>query len=220
MMVTCEIQDHVAVVTIDDGKVNAVSHTFLDAMSDALNAAEADAKAVLIRGRDGMFSAGFDLKEFKKGPVATQALVTKGAAMMLRLFTHPQPLVVACTGHAVAAGAFILLACDTRLGAKGDFKIGLNETAIGFTLPVFGFELAKARLSKRHLTDAVVQARLYSPVEARDAGFLDSVHFPEVLQAVALDTAKQLGALPGDAYTNNKRGVRADVAARIKASLR
>ncbi|MGR8947772.1 MAG: crotonase/enoyl-CoA hydratase family protein [Gammaproteobacteria bacterium] len=218
-MTSCAIENGIAIISLDEGKANAVSHSLIDAVNDGLDKAESDAKAVIIRGKPGIFSAGFDLKEFKKGPVATDALVKRGTEILLRIFLHPQPVIAECTGHAIAAGAFILLAADTRFGAHGDFKIGLNETAIGFELPVFGFEFAKARLSKRHLQAAVVQAQLYDPRTAIDVGYFDAVHDEDSLHNAAMDSAKALAKLPADAYGKNKRGLRREIAAVIKASL-
>lgn len=209
----------VAVLSLDDGKANAVGHAFIDAVNGGLDRAEKDAKAVVIAGRPGVFSAGFDLKEFEKGEDATLALVERGARMLLRIFSHPQPVVAACTGHAIAAGAFVLLASDTRVGVEGDFRIGLNETAIGMALPTFGFELAKSRLSKRAQTAAAIQATLYEPTAARDAGFLDEVVAPDALSECAMRHAAALAAYPGEAYAANKLGIRAESIATIRTSL-
>lgn len=218
-MTSCVVENNIATISLQEGKANAVGHALIDAVNAGLDEAEANAKAVLIRGSEGIFSAGFDLKEFKNGPDATKALVKRGAEMLLRIFMHPQPVVAECTGHAVAAGAFILLAADTRFGAEGDFKIGLNETAIGFELPVFGLELAKARLSKRHLQSAVVQAELYDPSQAVDAGYLDLALPLTDLHGAALERVTTLAELPGDAYAQNKRGLRSEIAAVIQSSL-
>ena len=155
------IENGVAVLAFDDGKANAVGYDFIEHMEQGLDKAASDATAVVIAGREGLFSGGFDLAELRKGAEAANALVDRGARMLLRLFSHPQPVVAACTGHAVAAGAFILLSCDTRVGADGDFSIGLNETALGMSFPVFAIELTHARLSKRHVTAAFVQSTRY-----------------------------------------------------------
>ncbi len=218
-MLNYQIEGDVAIVGLDDGKANAVGHNFIDAMNEGLDKALSDASAVMITGRPGVFSAGFDLKEFEKGPQATTALVNKGANMLLRVFTHPQPVVAACAGHAVAAGAFLLLAADTRVGTAGDFKIGLNETAIGMTLPVFGLQLAAARLSKRHQTASTIQGQLFEPGEALDAGFLDALTSADTLAEVALARATELATLPGDAYAANKLAVREPYLKVIQASL-
>ncbi|MEM7097239.1 MAG: crotonase/enoyl-CoA hydratase family protein [Pseudomonadota bacterium] len=218
-MLDYKLVGKVGVIGLDDGKANAVGHNFVDAMNEGLDRAEAEASGVLITGRPGLFSAGFDLKEFENGPEATSALVNKGAHMLLRLFRHPQPVVVACAGHAVAAGAFTLLACDVRIGAEGDFKIGLNETAIGMSLPVFGIQLASARLSKRWQTQCVVQAQMLSPEEAQNAGFLDQVVAPDALIDTALSTATTLAELPTPAYAFNKRALREPYIKIIEDSL-
>lgn len=213
------LEGEVAVIGMDDGKANAVGHALIDEVNEGLTQSLAEAKAVVIVGRPGLFSAGFDLKEFENGPEATRALIAKGARMMLRLFSHPQPVVAACTGHAIAAGAFMLLASDTRIGAQGEFKIGLNETAIGMTLPVFALELSKARLSKRHQSAAVIQAQLFSPDAATDVGFLDEVVAAEQVLARAIEVANVFAAYPGSAYGANKLALRAAAIATIEASL-
>ena len=214
-----ELSDSVAVLHLDDGKANAVGHDLIDAMHESLDRALNEASAVVLHGREGVFSAGFDLKEIRKGPDAAAGLVGKGAHMFLRLFTHRQPVIVACTGHAIAAGAFMLLAADTRIGAAGEFKIGLNETAIGMTIPVFGRELARARLDPRHLTRAYVQAQLYDPDGAMAAGYLDRVLPAEQVLDGALTEAATLGELPVASYGQNKLDIRQAHIAAIEASL-
>ena len=218
-MLDYRLEDHTALLQLDDGKANVVGHAFIDAVTEGLDRATSEAQAVVIAGRPGRFSAGFDLDELQKGPEAAGKLVGRGARLLLRLFTHPQPVVAACTGHALAAGAFVLLSCDTRIGAAGDFKIGLNETAIGMSLPVFGFELAKARLSRRYLTPAVTQAKIYDPEAAAAIGFLDEVVDGDHVIERALAEANELGSYSTDAYSANKMGLRSEAAAAIEASL-
>src|SRR3954471_11940875 len=131
----------VAVITVDDGKANAYSPDVLRAISEAFDQAETDgASAVLLQGRPGRFSAGFDLSIMTSGVEPMRALVTQGAELLLRIFTFPAPVVTACTGHALAAGALVLLVSDVRVGAEGKYKIGLNEVAIGMGLPIFAVE--------------------------------------------------------------------------------
>ncbi len=210
----------VAILTADDGKANAVGYEFISTMNEALDRVEKDAKAVVIVGRPGRFSGGFDLSVMKSGGVEEALkLVGQGGKMLLRMFSFPKPVVAACTGHAIAAGAFMLLSSDTRYGVGGDFKIGLNETAIGMTLPVFGFQLAKARLSKRHLTASAIQAKLYDPAGAVDAGFLDEIVPDDQLVSRAVETAAALGAMPADAYKGNKLGIRQEFIDIIAKSL-
>jgi len=213
------LSEAVARLTFDDGKANAVGHDLLDGMNEGLDRAVEEAKSVLIVGREGVFSGGFDLKELQKGAAASKALVDKGARTLLRLFSHPQPVVMACTGHAVAAGGFLLLTADSRIGGTGDFSIGLTETALGMTFPVFGRELARARLDPRHLTRSFVQSYVYNPDEAVQAGYLDRVlPMDQVVDAAAAEAAR-LGGLPAAAYGHNKRDIRGSHIAAIEASL-
>ena len=218
-MLNYELVDKVAVITMDDGKANAVSHGFIDGLTDGLDRAETEAKAVVIFGRSGVFSAGFDLKEIGKGPAESKALVDRGAALLLRLFTFPLPVVTASAGHAIAAGALLMLASDTRIGVAGEAKYGLNETAIGMTLPPFGLQIGLCRLSKRYQTEAMIQAKLYDGDEALKVGYLDHVVAAEQLQVAAMAKATELAQLPSDAYAAMKLLVRQQYIDVIAASL-
>ena len=147
--VTCTIEDGVAVVRLDDGKVNVVSHRVIELLHAALDRSLEEATAVAIIGREGKLSAGFDLTEMTAGIERTQALVGAGGHLLMRIYGHPQPVVLGVTGHALAAGALLCLSCDVRIGGDGPAKIGLNETAIGMGLPHYAVELAQERLTTR-----------------------------------------------------------------------
>lgn len=214
-----QLNGDVAVLTFDDGKANAIGNAFMDAMIDGLSRAQQEAAAVVITGRAGLLSGGFDLKEIEKGAEAVKAMMKKGSNMFYRLFSHPQPLIIACTGHAIAAGAFLLLTADNRIGAAGDFKIGLNETAIGSTFPVFGIQFARTRLTPAYLTRSFVQSESFSPEEAMAAGFLDEVQPPESVMETAMDLAQRLGKLPARVYAQNKLDIRKPAIDAIRASL-
>jgi enoyl-CoA hydratase len=127
--------------------------------------------------------------------------------------------VAACTGHAIAMGVFILHACDTRVGASGAYKIGANETINGMVLPLFARELSRDRLNARHMTKAIVQAFIYDPVEAVEAGYLDVLTELDKVEAQAVTIAGMLAQLPGHAYHGNKMAVRSATIDRIKASF-
>lgn len=220
-MMDLHYHDGVAHIAINDGKANAVSFDFLAAMNKALDEIDgnADAKAIVISGKPGMFSAGFDLKVMTAEPARAGELVQGGGKMLMRLFTHKLPVVGAVTGHAMAAGAFLCLACDTRIGTAGDFKIGLNETAINMVLPVFGLEMAKCRLNNHKLTEAFIQATLYGPDDAVDVGFLDKVLPADDVLDAALGEAARLGELPQGAYHGNKMLLRKPFADVVEPSL-
>ena len=213
------LRDRVAVIRLDDGKANGLSHAVLELLHGHLDRAEQEAGAVLLLGRPGRFSGGFDLATMRSGIDAVRGLVRAGAELFLRLCEYPRPVVAGCTGHAVAAGAILLLSADARLGAEGDFKIGLSEVALGMTLPIFAFELARERLSKRHFVRATSQAELYAPAAAVDAGFLDRVVPAAELEAAALAEARRLAELPQPAFGETKAAVNRAAVARVRASL-
>jgi enoyl-CoA hydratase len=204
------LHENIATLTFDDGKANAVGQQFLDEINSGLDRAEAEkASAVILRGREGMFSGGFDLGEFKKGPEQGLAMVKRGFELLVRLYSYPLPLVAACTGHGVAMGAFIIMACDSRIGARGNFKMTLPETAIGMDLPPILLELAASRISRRHMTRVALQSEVYNPEQAVEAGFTDEVVDADQLDARAMEVAQQLAKLPQTQYATNKLSVRA-----------
>ncbi len=216
---TYRLDDGVAVVTLDDGKANALSPAMLDDLEAALQRAESEAKALLLFGRPGRFCAGFDLKHMMSSPQAAQDLVKRGAGFFLNLYGSKLPVVLGCTGHALAGGALLLLCGDTRVGVEGPFKIGLNETSLGMQLPILGQELARDRLDPRQLTAAVVQARIYDPSGAAAAGYLDQVVAGEELVATAMAEARRLATLPGSAYGGTKQTLRAATIEHIRNTL-
>lgn len=214
-----ELTDSIAVITMDDGKANALSSPMMMQLDDALSRAQKEAKAVVLAGRPGRFCAGFDLKVMMSGPENARALVAEGAALLLRIYQFPRPFVVACTGHAVAGGALVLLSGDTRIGVAGEFKLGLNEVAIGMTVPILAQELARDRLAPTNLTEAVLQSRMYDPQQAVAVGFLDEVVDGAALMATVMGRAATLAKLPDKAYAQTKRRLRESTTALIRRTL-
>jgi len=185
MTVTYELRDRVAIITIDDGKANIVTHDIAAALSHSLNKAESEASTVVLAGRPGRFSAGFDLSVMTSGTEAARGLLKAGADVALQIHGLRIPVVIASTGHALAMGAILLLAADIRVGAEGNYKIGLNEVAIGMPVPRFAIALARATLATTSLNAAINLATIYNPTGAVSAGYYDEV----VAEDAVLDTA-------------------------------
>lgn len=219
-LVTYDLDDAIATITMDDGKANAFSIPMLEALHGAFDAAERDHAVVVITGREGRFSAGFDLAVFTAGdPGRLAHMLTLGATLVERVLAFPRPVVVACTGHAIAAGSFLPLAADARLGADGPFRIGLNEVQIGITVPTFAIELARQRLHPAHFDRAVVNATMYGPADAVTAGFLDRVVAPEALHAEALAVAATLSQLNPEAHLATKLRARGPAIRTLRAAI-
>jgi enoyl-CoA hydratase len=217
--VTYELHGDVATIAMDDGKVNALSTRMLTAVHEALDRAERDGAVVVLSGRERYFSAGFDLAVFSTGGEQVLEMLTLGATLAQRILAHPRPVVAACSGHAVAAGSFLLLAADVRIGADGPFKLGLNEVAIGLTVPWFAIELARHRLAPAYFDAAVVRAAMFDPHEAVVAGLLDRVAEPEQLQAAALTAARELAKLDAAAHAATKLRARARALEAVRSAI-
>ena len=210
----------VALVTLDDGKANAFGPPMIAAVDAMLDRAADEAKAVVLTGRPGVFSGGFDLNVLRGGDMEkARAMGIAGARLMMRLYGSPQPVVVAASGHAVALGALCVLTGDHRMAADGDFRFGLNEVAIGRALPPFAWLLARERLSKRALTHAALTARMYDPEGARDAGFVDAVVPAGDLRDAAVEKAAQLAEFDANAFSAMKRDLRGEGIDAVLAGL-
>lgn len=222
MTITLEKHGGVGVVTMNDGKANIFNPQSVDALNSVLDQIEADEAitSVVITGMPGKFSAGFDLKYFANAtPEDALALVDTGGRVAHRVFNLGKPTIAAITGHAIAMGVFLALACDRRIDIRGDFLVGANETVNGMVVPRFAMELVKFRLKPNFLDEAVIGAKLYSPDEAVEVGYFDAVTTPEALMPTVMQTAETLGALPGHAYAGNKRLVREIPLAKMAESL-
>jgi enoyl-CoA hydratase len=212
-------EENYCLIRLDDGKANAISPQLAAEFNAALDKAEAAAKVVIIAGRAGKFSAGFDLSVMGQGGDPMMALLRTGAGLSLRMLRFPTPVIIACSGHALAMGALLLLSVDYRIGIEGNYKIGLNEVAIGMTLPYFGVELAQSRLATTHLNRAVMQAEVFDPAGAVEAGYLDETVAPEELLDRATAHAQQLAGLDMPAHRATKERVRAGLYSALEEAI-
>src|SRR5581483_10281230 len=200
--VSCTLRDGIARIALDDGKVNALSISTLGALRAAMERAEREADVVMLSGRDAAYAmvrAGFELAE--------------------QVLASPRPVVIACTGHAVAMGAFLLLSGDYRIGADGPFRITANEVAIGLTMPRAAVEVLRQRLTPAHFNRAALLAEPYAPADAVAAGFLDRVVEPEQLPQAASDVAQALRGLDLRAHAATKQRARAATLAALRAAI-
>ncbi len=218
-LLTYEHRERVARITLDDGKVNALSIAMLREIHSALDQAEADGAVVALGGREGFLSAGFDLKVFRSEPERLGEMLRLGAELCERLLSFPTPVLVASSGHAIAAGSFLLLAADARIGVEGPFDIGLNEVRIGLTLPLFVIELARYRLVPAHFSQALVTARMYRPEEAVEPGFLDRAVAPGDFEEACEVAAADLASLNPEAHSATKLRVRGAALEALHAAI-
>ncbi len=219
-LVSITEEERHCLLQMDDGKANALSFDLLAAINESLDRAAGLGKVVVIAGRPGKFSAGFDLAVMNQGGEGMIRILQEGASLSRRLLGFETPVVAAVSGHALAMGALLALSCDYRVGLLGDYKIGLNEVAIGLTMPYFAVELARARLSPAHLTRAVGLAQIYDPEGAVEAGYLDEAVDGDSLLPRAQAVADQLAALDAEAHRNSKARVREPLLAALETAVR
>ncbi|MDO6743469.1 crotonase/enoyl-CoA hydratase family protein [Tenacibaculum soleae] len=212
-------KDNYAIITLFNGKVNAISHEVIDTLNSLLDKAEQEKKTVILTGQSGMFSAGYDLKSMTASPESALELVTKGSKLSHRMLSFPLPIITACSGHAIAKGAFLLLSADYRLGTEGDFKIGLNEVMIGMTMHNAGIEIAKARLAPVYFERSVNNSEIYNPKDAITAGFLDKIVPENHLLPTAIKIAEMFSSLNLKAHAATKLKVRKNYLDSLKEAI-
>ena len=218
-LVSYQAQDSVATIRMDDGKANVLSAQMLAELGAALDRAEADRAVVVLTGRPGMFSAGFDLAVLKAGGAPSLAMVQAGFRLAIRLLSFPAPVLIACTGHAIAMGSFLLLSGDYRVGADGPYKITMNEVAMGIPMPRVAIEICRQRLAPAHLTRAVMLAEVYMPGDAVAAGLLDRVVPAAELPGAASGAAAGLAGLDLAAHAATKLRARDQALSAIRSAF-
>ena len=210
-----QLADGIATLRMDDGKANIWGFAMIDALNEALDKALAEQAVVVVTGRTGMFSGGFDLAVIKAGGADIGRMMMAGGAILQRLITFPRPVMAAVTGHAVAMGALSLLAFDVRIAVAEGARIQLNESQIGLAIPYFGLELGRAKLSLPHQSLAMASANAYTPSEAVAAGYLDAIAPVVDFEAAVLARAQALTRLDPKAFAETKRRMNLPLIARI-----
>lgn len=214
-----ENADGVAVVRLQAGKANAMNPAFLEAGAAALDKA-AGARALVLTGYDRFFCAGLDLVTLPQLPRPRMLdFVRQFDRLVLRLFTWPAPVVAAVNGHAVAGGCILALACDVRLMARGQWKMGLNEIELGLPFPASALEVARAAIPAAHLDTMLYGGQLYGPDEMHAKGVVDGLADPASVVLEAREVAQHLAARPAPAFAGIKAGLRGPSVARIQAEM-
>ena len=218
-LVHYSLQDNVATIRIDDGKRNALSPEVLREIYDALDQAESDRAAVILTGRESVFSAGFDLKVMKRGGIEALRMLRLGYSLTARIMSYPHPVIVACNGHALAMGVFLMLSADYVIGSRGDFKIAANEVAIGMTMPRVAAATLRNRLDPAAFQRAVTLAEYFDPESAMQAGFFDEL--VDLAELMSRAEARMNDAMELDprAHTVSKRRIRKALVRKIRFSV-
>ena len=202
---TLTTEGDVSIITLNDGKANVFSPEMSSTVSNLLDQVPGDKGSLVITGRPGIFSAGFDLKIISSGDAdAVAAMVKAGFTLLARIYNFPRPVIAACSGHGVALGAFLLWCADYRLGAKGQFIVQANETRNNMSIPTPILEISKSRISKTHWYRAILNAEAYPVEKAIEPGYLDEVTEPDNLMIRAMEVANDLATLGHPHYKLTK----------------
>jgi enoyl-CoA hydratase len=204
-LATLIIENDISIITLDDGKANVFSPKMIQDINDCLDQVPTQNGALIITGRDGMFSAGFDLKIISAGEMsAITEMTTNGFKLLSRIFSFPRPVLGACSGHGIALGTFLLCCCDYRIGVKGEFMIGANEMRTNMVIPTPILELIKFRVSNSHKYRAILGAEMYSIEGGIEAGLIDEIVDPENLMEASMHKIKDLSSMGHPSYTLTK----------------
>ena len=219
-LATFSQENDISIIALDDGKANVFSSAMIEDINRCLDKVPTDKGSLIITGRVGILSGGFDLKTISSGDMkAIHEMTSSGFRLLSRILSFPRPVICACTGHAIALGTFLLCCCDFRIGAKGDFMIGANEMRTNMVIPIPILELIRFRVSERHKYRAILGAEMYSIETAVDAGLMDQAVEQEKLMEMAFQKAEDLAAMGHPSYSLTKELFINDVATKINNAL-
>ena len=218
---TFKKEEDISIITLDDGKANVFSSEMSQQVNDCLDQVETEKGCLIITGKEGMFSAGLDLKTIQSGDMEKILDMSSSAFKLLaRIFSFPRPVIAACSGHGIALGTFLICCCDYRIGIKGDFMLGANEMRTNMVIPTPILELIKFRVNNSHKYRAVLGAEMYTLEKAKEAGLMDDVVNPEDLMQVAMEKAKDLATMGHPSYTLTKELFIAEPMSKINEAMR
>ena len=218
---TIKKEDDISIITLNDGKANVFSPEMSNQLNACLDEVDTESGCLIITGREGMFSAGLDLKIIQSGDVDRIVEMSSNAFKLLaRIFSFPRPVIAACSGHGIALGTFLICCCDYRIGIKGDYMLGANEMRTNMVIPTPILELIKFRVNDSHKYRAVLGAEMYNFNQAQEAGLIDDVVEIDNLMTAAKDKAKDLATMGHPSYSMTKELFIAEPMAKINEAIK
>ena len=217
---TLSKESDISIIKLDDGKANAFSHDMLSQVNELLAKVPRDSGALVITGREGLFSGGFDLKTLATGDMEKiTKMVQLGYNLLLELFSFDRPIVAAVSGHSIALGLFVTCSADYRIAIDGKYVCQANEVRNNMDIPTQIMEILKARVNKKYFYPAVYHSDAYSVQESIEAGFIDEVVSEDQFMERVMEKAKELATLPHPFYANTKKTAQEDVRQKIADAI-
>jgi len=217
---TLSKESDISIIKLDDGKANAFSYDMLFQLNELLAKVPRDSGALVITGREGLFSGGFDLKTLATGDMEKiTKMVQLGYNLLLELFSFDRPIVAAVSGHSIALGLFVTCSADYRIAIDGKYVCQANEVRNNMDIPTQIMEILKARVNKKYFYPAVYHSDAYSVQESIEVGFIDEVVSEDQFMERAMEKAKELATLPHPFYANTKKTAQEDVRQKIADAI-
>ena len=217
---TLSKENDISIIKLDDGKANAFSYDMLSQVNDLLKKVPRDSGALVITGREGLFSGGFDLKTLATGDMEKiTKMVQLGYRLLLELFSFDRPIVAAVSGHSIALGLFVTCSADYRIAIDGKYVCQANEVRNNMDIPTQIMEIIKARVNKKYFYSAVYHSDAYSVQDSIEVGYIDEVVSEDQFMKRVMEKAKELATLPHPFYANTKKTAQDDVRQKIADAI-
>ena len=219
-LATLSQENDISIIKLDDGKANAFSYEMLCQVNELLTKVPRDSGALVITGREGLFSGGFDLKTLGTGDMEKiNKMVQLGYRLLLELFSFERPIVAAVSGHSIALGLFVTCSADYRIAIDGKYVCQANEVRNNMDIPTQIMEILKARVNKKYFYPAVYHSDAYSVQESIEVGYIDEVVSEDQFMQRVMEKAKELATLPHPFYANTKKTAQDDVRQKIADAI-
>ena len=219
-LATLSQENDISIIKLDDGKANAFSYEMLCQVNELLTKVPRDSGALVITGREGLFSGGFDLKTLATGDMEKiTKMVQLGYRLLLELFSFDRPIVAAVSGHSIALGLFVTCSADYRIAIDGKYVCQANEVRNNMDIPTQIMEIIKARVNKKYFYPAVYHSDAYSVQESIEVGYIDEVVSEDQFMQRVMEKAKELATLPHPFYANTKKTAQDDVRQKIADAI-
>jgi len=217
---TLSKENDISIIKLDDGKANAFSYDMLSQVNELLKKVPRDSGALVITGREGLFSGGFDLKTLATGDIEKiTKMVQLGYRLLLELFSFDRPIVAAVSGHSIALGLFVTCSADYRIAIDGKYVCQANEVRNNMDIPTQILEIIRARVNKKYFYSAVYHSDAYSVQDSIEVGYIDEVVSEDQFMKRVMEKAKELATLPHPFYANTKKTAQDDVRQKIADAI-
>lgn len=214
-------ENDISIIKLDDGKANAFSFEMLTQVNALLAQVPKDSGALVITGRDGLFSGGFDLKTLATGDMEKITMMVQlGYRLLLELYSFDRPIIAAVSGHAIALGLFVTCSADYRIAIDGQYVCQANEVRNNMDIPPQIMEILKARVNKNYFYPAVFHSDTYSVQDSIAVGYIDEVVSAEKFMDRVMEKANELASLPHPFYANTKQSAQEDVREKIAEAIK